>query len=204
MSYARPFSELPSSVPKTVSTDWSSDWLVRAIACNSHSRSACIICSSGLLSQGFSGSAQSCSRKCSQRLCQVCSGVPAFASPKAAQYKRSTCCSCRCAVDSVNEMSGVQVPYDPHLPFLFFGEETSMAARLYTNGWDFFAPTQAVVYHLWTREYRHTFTEDLLKPEVMPQREASQARVSRACADGPKVAEQCGHRYASCSAQGRA
>ena len=53
-----------------------------------------------------------------------------------------------------------------------------MAARLYTNGWDFFAPTQAVVYHLWSREYRHTFTEDLLKPRVMPQREASQARVS--------------------------
>ena len=72
----------------------------------------------------------------------------------------------------------MQVPYDPHLPFLFFGEETSMAARLYTNGWDFFAPTQAVVYHLWSREYRHTFTEDLLKPRVMPQREASQARVS--------------------------
>ena len=117
---------------------------------------------SAVLLQGFSESAPGCSRKSSQRLYRVCSGVPASASPQAAQYKRSAChhmrCCCRCAVDSVNEMSGVQVPYDPHLPPLFFGEETSMAARLYTNGWDFFAPTQAVVYHLWSREYRHTFT----------------------------------------------
>lgn len=34
-----------------------------------------------------------------------------------------------------------------------------MSARLWTSGWDFFAPSEAVVYHLWTRSYRSTFHE---------------------------------------------
>jgi [Skp1-protein]-hydroxyproline N-acetylglucosaminyltransferase len=64
-----------------------------------------------------------------------------------------------------------EVPYDPHLPFLFFGEETLMSARLWTAGWDFFAPPQHVVYHLWSRAYRSTFREipgqDELRAEAM-------------------------------------
>lgn len=52
-----------------------------------------------------------------------------------------------------------EVPYDPHLPFLFFGEESSMAARLWTHGWDFFSPPHHVIYHLWSRSYRPTFWE---------------------------------------------
>jgi [Skp1-protein]-hydroxyproline N-acetylglucosaminyltransferase len=51
------------------------------------------------------------------------------------------------------------VPYDPKLNFLFFGEEISMAARFFTHGYDFFSPTEAVVYHLWNRGYRAPFTE---------------------------------------------
>jgi len=51
------------------------------------------------------------------------------------------------------------VPYDPNLNFLFFGEEISMAARLFTHGYDFYAPTEAVVYHLWNRGHRVPFTE---------------------------------------------
>lgn len=51
------------------------------------------------------------------------------------------------------------VPYDKRLQFLFFGEETSMSVRLWTSGWDFFAPTEAVTYHLWKRDYRPTFQE---------------------------------------------
>mmetsp|Transcript_15604 Transcript_15604/g.39691 ORF Transcript_15604/g.39691 Transcript_15604/m.39691 type:complete len:487 (-) Transcript_15604:101-1561(-) len=50
-----------------------------------------------------------------------------------------------------------RVPYDAHLPFLFFGEETSMAARLWTAGYDFYAPTTNIVYHLWDRSYRELF-----------------------------------------------
>ena len=41
--------------------------------------------------------------------------------------------------------------------FLFFGEEITMAARLWTHGFDCYAPPQAVVYHLWTRDHRPNF-----------------------------------------------
>lgn len=51
-------------------------------------------------------------------------------------------------------------PYDAHLPHLFFGEEPSMAVRLFTNGYDLFAPPETVCYHLWERDYRKTFQND--------------------------------------------
>jgi hypothetical protein len=53
-----------------------------------------------------------------------------------------------------------EVPYDPHLPFLFFGEESSMTVRLWTKGWDFFAPGKVIIYHLWSRNYRPNFREN--------------------------------------------
>lgn len=34
-----------------------------------------------------------------------------------------------------------------------------MAARMFTRGWDFFAPPQAVVYHLWSRGHRPSFRQ---------------------------------------------
>ena len=46
------------------------------------------------------------------------------------------------------------VPYDGTLHHLFFGEESSMAVRLFTAGYDTYAPSQSVVYHLWTRSHR--------------------------------------------------
>jgi len=52
-----------------------------------------------------------------------------------------------------------EVPYDPHLPFLFFGEEALMNLRLWTHGWDFYAPGENIIFHLWTRDYRHNFRE---------------------------------------------
>lgn len=54
----------------------------------------------------------------------------------------------------------LDVPYDPFLPHLFFGEEISMAARLYTHGYDFFTPTRSVIYHLWSRAHRPTQSQD--------------------------------------------
>jgi hypothetical protein len=42
-------------------------------------------------------------------------------------------------------------PYDSKLHGLFFGEEISMAVRLYTHGIDLYAPPQTVCYHLWKR-----------------------------------------------------
>ena len=42
-------------------------------------------------------------------------------------------------------------PYDSKLHGLFFGEEISMAVRLFTHGIDLYSPPQAVCYHLWKR-----------------------------------------------------
>jgi len=54
-----------------------------------------------------------------------------------------------------------EVPYDPDLDHLFFGEEPLMAARLFTSGYDFFAPPEAVLYHRWSRDHRSTVDGDL-------------------------------------------
>jgi len=45
-------------------------------------------------------------------------------------------------------------PYNGSLHHLFFGEEISMAVRLFTCGYELFAPPQTVVYHLWSRAHR--------------------------------------------------
>ena len=68
------------------------------------------------------------------------------------------------------------VPYDPHLPFLFFGEELSMAVRMWTRGYDLFAPDQHVVFHYWARSYRTTFWE---VPGGAKLKAEAQARVWR-------------------------
>ena len=47
-----------------------------------------------------------------------------------------------------------EVPYDPQLTFLFYGEEILMAVRLYTAGWDLYCPTRAQAFHLWEKRYR--------------------------------------------------
>ncbi|CAJ1457110.1 unnamed protein product [Effrenium voratum] len=52
-----------------------------------------------------------------------------------------------------------EVPYDPHLEYVFFGEEISMAARLWTSGWDFFNPSREIAYHLASRAHRYWFRE---------------------------------------------
>jgi hypothetical protein len=50
------------------------------------------------------------------------------------------------------------VPYDPHL--YFFGEEITLAVRLWTSGYDFFHPNNLVVYHDWDRSKRPTHFSD--------------------------------------------
>lgn len=50
------------------------------------------------------------------------------------------------------------VPYDPHL--YFFGEEISVAVRLWTHGYDFFHPNRLVIFHDWDRTKRKTHFED--------------------------------------------
>jgi [Skp1-protein]-hydroxyproline N-acetylglucosaminyltransferase len=52
-----------------------------------------------------------------------------------------------------------EVPYDPNCLYVFLGEEISMAARLFTSGWDLFHPCINIVYHLSDRSYRPLFWE---------------------------------------------
>ncbi|CAL8470118.1 g9660 [Coccomyxa elongata] len=49
-----------------------------------------------------------------------------------------------------------EVPYED-LPFLFFGEEQFMLARVFTHGYDVFSPPRSVAYHRYSRAYRETF-----------------------------------------------
>ncbi|KAJ0398373.1 hypothetical protein ATCC90586_000710 [Pythium insidiosum] len=70
-----------------------------------------------------------------------------------------------------------EVPYHRSLRFLFFGEEASMSARLWTHGWDFFAPSAMPIYHLWSRAYRPVFQE-LESDERRDAREESMKRVA--------------------------
>lgn len=55
----------------------------------------------------------------------------------------------------------IKCPYDKNLPYLFFGEELSMAVRLFTNGYNFFSPPTSVCYHLWSRDHRVTYQADM-------------------------------------------
>lgn len=43
----------------------------------------------------------------------------------------------------------LDAPFDPHLPYLFHGEELLYAARLWTHGWSFFVPPTNTVMHLY-------------------------------------------------------
>jgi hypothetical protein len=49
-------------------------------------------------------------------------------------------------------------PYDPNL--YFHGEETSMAVRAYTKGYDLFSPHRPVAYHEYTREGKKKHWDD--------------------------------------------
>ena len=44
------------------------------------------------------------------------------------------------------------VPYDPHTPYIFWGEEFSRTARFFTHGYDVYTPPQTLVAH----DYKHT------------------------------------------------
>jgi len=55
------------------------------------------------------------------------------------------------------------VPNDIETPYLFLGEEQSMAARFYTHGWDLMSPMTMLVYSLDDRSYRKTFWEQLYR-----------------------------------------
>jgi [Skp1-protein]-hydroxyproline N-acetylglucosaminyltransferase len=53
------------------------------------------------------------------------------------------------------------VPFDPLLPWIFMGEEISMSARLWTSGYDIFAPTINVLNHYYVRRHYPKFWESV-------------------------------------------
>lgn len=113
--------------------------------------------------------------------CPACSGPPACHSPDLNSYKRyaalkiarDLCLNtafpnigkCMDALHcgnmhdhdrSVFRCLEMQIPYGD-LPYLFFGEEQYMLARMWTHGWDMFAPPRSIAYHQWSRAQRSTF-----------------------------------------------
>lgn len=62
-------------------------------------------------------------------------------------------------------------PQNPNLKCLFFGEESINAVRLFTNGYNFYTPTQAICYHLWNRKdfLRKGVWRDLFKDNKLNQ-----------------------------------
>lgn len=54
----------------------------------------------------------------------------------------------------------VDVPYDPYLSYLFFGEEIVHCARLWTAGYNFYGPTVAFVVHHYGRGEKPHFWDD--------------------------------------------
>lgn len=50
------------------------------------------------------------------------------------------------------------VPYDPNI--YFNGEEATLAARLWTHGWDMFGPTKALIWHQYSKIVRNLHWDD--------------------------------------------
>jgi hypothetical protein len=65
-------------------------------------------------------------------------------------------------------------PYDPYTPFLFFGEEMDIWARMYTKGWYVYAPAVPICFTNFDRSYRPTFWEN---PDQGPCEYLSRLRV---------------------------
>lgn len=51
-------------------------------------------------------------------------------------------------------------PYDPNLPYLFFGEELDITLRLYTRGWNFYSPNKNIAFTCFKRSHRRTIWSD--------------------------------------------
>lgn len=68
------------------------------------------------------------------------------------------------------------VPYDPHLPHLFQGEEILYSARAWTSGYDFFTAPVNIVLHAYYRKEEPKFWEDITEWRADQKRSASRVR----------------------------
>lgn len=69
-----------------------------------------------------------------------------------------------------------EVPYDPDLPFVFQGEEIAYSARLWTSGYDFFTPTENIVFHQYGRETAPKFWNDMPEYDAIMQKSLKKVR----------------------------
>ncbi|CAM9251612.1 unnamed protein product [Chrysoparadoxa australica] len=70
------------------------------------------------------------------------------------------------------------VPYDPHLKQVFDGEEFSMAARLWTRGYDFYTPNESLIGHDYNKVSTGPGPHSWTKNTVVGQRKASYERLA--------------------------
>lgn len=66
-----------------------------------------------------------------------------------------------------------EIPYDPYIYFM--GEGITLAARLWTHGWDIFTPNRVILYHRAEREGRPLHWQD--HPESRQQEQLTGRRV---------------------------
>lgn len=62
----------------------------------------------------------------------------------------------------------IDVPYDPYLPFLFFGEEMDIYLRLLKKKWKLYVPSVPICFTLFDRSYRKTFWEHPDNKIILP------------------------------------
>lgn len=56
-------------------------------------------------------------------------------------------------------------PYEESIGDIFFGEELLMMKFFFNKGYQLYHPTKNFIYHMWSRKYRATYREDLLKKD---------------------------------------
>ena len=67
----------------------------------------------------------------------------------------------------------LDVPYDPHLDMLFVGEEILHSARLYTHGYNLYAPDMNLVFHHYNRREKPSMFTDLKEAWHKPQQKSA-------------------------------
>ena len=70
-----------------------------------------------------------------------------------------------------------EVPFDPHLDFLFDGEEILFSVRMWTHGWDMFSPNDNVLYHFYGRAEAKKIWSEVEAAVWAPEQRQSQRRV---------------------------
>eukprot|EP01080_Neovahlkampfia_damariscottae_P009622 gene9622-1826_t len=76
-------------------------------------------------------------------------------------------CECNKPIESLFWAAGfsfsrgdiVKIPYDS-LEYIFFGEEIYMLSKFFKAGYKIFAPSEVILYHLWSREHRPSFRQE--------------------------------------------